>query len=124
MNRPAEEIIRDLNEVEKHNWAAQRKNLDLREELESVAACHRRSWSAKVANIARNAAKGWSKLHINAETRVTWSGHDKTRPYVFEITVSINATYCDGNRRGSLRLYGSWDEREQLLEETRRILCR
>jgi hypothetical protein len=122
--RTAEEIIKDLNEVEKHNWAAQRKNFDLREELEAWAAGHRRSWSAKVANISRNAAKGWSKLHIDAETRVTWTGHYKTRPCVVEITVSINATYCDGHRRGSLRLYGSWNEREQLLEEARRILCR
>lgn len=90
-----------------------------REKLDELIKHERVTWANRVRALNRKRRKGWG--HVSA--RCFFLIDHSTRPCSGSIIVELHSCFCDGKRRGELKLSGLLEESEQVLEEARRILA-
>jgi hypothetical protein len=119
-----EDMTKKLAEYEKaccEEWRVRDAQRTAKAEMDRLCVKEKRTLRWRVKKIMKEARPGWSLVYDGHDCHASIS---HIRPMTASVSVSVRLLYCEGKRRGEVRLYGDFEELDALLEQLRRTVAR
>lgn len=117
-----ENMSKTLDEYERaciDEWRVGDAKRQAKEAMDKLCSKERRTLRRRVSKIMLDARPGWVFAY---DAHDCHAAIDHRRPMKASVSVSVRLYYCQGRRRGEVRLYGDFEELDAMLDELRRVV--